>query len=109
MYIRQVHIRYKATFVGGHCIVFNMRIEAIVQVVLILNHTVYDVNPALVKLFTFICSRQVGWTILTAVSEEVFTSTLQSKSTSRGRDTRVITLKEKKIFHNLLNQIFETY
>lgn len=36
---------------------------------------------------TFICTRQVGCAILTAQSEEVLTSTLQSKSTRRGRDT----------------------
>ena len=36
---------------------------------------------------TFISTRQVGWAILTAQSEEVLMSTRQSKSTRRGRET----------------------
>lgn len=36
---------------------------------------------------TFNCSRQVGTAILTMLSEDVLMSTLQSMSTSRGRET----------------------
>lgn len=37
--------------------------------------------------YTFSWTRHVGWVILFTLSDAAFMSTLQSKSTNRGRDT----------------------
>ena len=42
---------------------------------------------------------QVGMDILPIASEEVFTSTLQSKSTSLGKDTEMVNAFRNKLVH----------